>query len=162
MYSPIPGYPDYRISRSGDLQSCKRGDWVSLKPRKGPLGYYYVTLFSPDAVGFTISHHRLVATIFLPKNGFNVVSHKNHDRGDNRVENLEWTDQKGNMRRSKQDGRLVAGETCGHAKLTQPQVDQIRALYQTGKITHQQLADRFGVLRRAIGDIINRVTWRGE
>lgn len=159
-YYVIAEYPNYRISRCGRIQSNKRGGWADIKPRIGPNGYSYVTLSGERP--WTISHHRLVAMIFLPKkHGKNIVSHKNHIRSDNRAENLEWTDQKGNMQRSVRDGRHAHGEGCGLAKLTNDQVRQIRALYATGEYTHQELAHQFGVLRRAIGDIVNRVKWRG-
>ena len=43
--------------------------------------------------------HRILAIQFLPNpNSFSQVDHINHDRSDNRIENLRWTSQQDNMR----------------------------------------------------------------
>jgi len=46
------------------------------------------------------------------------------------------------------------------SKLVRAQVVQIRKLYAQGTITQRELAGRFGISRRQICDIINRVCWK--
>lgn len=52
------------------------------------------------------------------------------------------------------------GSRCGSAKLTIDQVRAIRSRYATGGITHQTLADRYGVSREAVSRIIQGHNWK--
>jgi len=52
------------------------------------------------------------------------------------------------------------GEKSTSSKLVRAQVVQIRKLYAQGTITQRELAGRFGISRRQICDIINRVCWK--
>lgn len=46
-----------------------------------------------------------------------------------------------------------------HSKLSEEQVLAIRSRYVRGRITHNELADEFGVTQTHISDIVNRNTW---
>lgn len=53
-------------------------------------GYVYVTLSNLDR-GKTFSIHKLVAQAFIPNsNGFKYINHKDEDKQNNNVDNLEW------------------------------------------------------------------------
>jgi hypothetical protein len=54
---------------------------------------------------------------------------------------------------------LPIGERHSQSKLTAEQVREIRALYAAGGVTHADLAVRYGVSRKSIGDIVNRKYW---
>lgn len=58
--------------------------------RKNRSGYMMVTLYK-DGVGYDFLVHRLVASAFIPNpDNLPLINHKNKDRADNHVENLEW------------------------------------------------------------------------
>lgn len=57
--------------------------------------------------------------------------------------------------------RVVRGERHPFAKLTDAQVEEIRARVAAGGVTHQQLATEYGVNRPHIGRIIRRVRRAG-
>lgn len=59
-------------------------------------------------------------------------------------------------------GKAHHGESNRSAKLTQQQVIEIRALYRTGRFSHQQLGEAFGVSGTAIGFAVRLQTWRIE
>jgi len=59
-----------------------------------------------------------------------------------------------------QKGYRNRGETNGRARATSESVIEIRELHATGKFTQAELAERFGVARNTIGDIVNRRTWK--
>ena len=95
----IAGYEGvYKISQCGDIYSVRTG-----KIRKSfvtPDGYKSVRLCK-DGVSKNHSVHRLVACAYLPPDSDKkYVNHKNGDRLDNRVANLEWCTQSENIKHS--------------------------------------------------------------
>lgn len=95
-WKTIKGYPNYSISNLGNVYSfnIKR----NLKPKIDKYGYYVVGLCKDGKVKcFTI--HRLVASHFLePVDNCNVVNHKDSNKLNNEVSNLEWTNVSGNTK----------------------------------------------------------------
>lgn len=103
IWKDIPGYEGlYRVSIGGTVKSLER--WINAPRGKKRLlptkiksphisvdGYYKV-LLSKEGVPKQLCVHQLVAMAFLGhvRYGMNlVVNHKNFNRLDNRVENLE-------------------------------------------------------------------------
>jgi hypothetical protein len=96
----IDGIPDYYISRYGDVYTTKYSiktnqncDMHILKPKKHKSGYHYAGFFVDTPTGnkrIWRRIHRLVASHFIgeipPKM---VINHKNFDKSDNHVDNLE-------------------------------------------------------------------------
>lgn len=104
----IPGYENlYQISTMGRVKSIERKAknrngyrTVSeriLKPFKNRYGYFSVKLCK-EIEKKTIQVHKIVCDVFLP-NPLNLpqVNHRNEDKSDNRLENLEWCDAKYNV-----------------------------------------------------------------
>lgn len=74
----------YRIYSDGRVWGNYRKHF--LKPMKDINGYLFVNIF-----GKMIKIHLIVAESFIPNpNNLPQVNHKNLDKTDNRVENLEW------------------------------------------------------------------------
>ena len=82
--SPIAHHEMYRITPDGAVHSGY-SDKI-LQPRENTNGYFVVTLD-----GEQVSVHRLVATHFIP-NPYNhpQVNHKDGNKKNNHVKNLEW------------------------------------------------------------------------
>ena len=81
----------YQISNHGNVFS-KISEKV-LKPYFNTNGYLNISL-----KGKMMPIHRLMAIQFLPKiNGKNQVNHKNGIKIDNRLENLEWVNNRENV-----------------------------------------------------------------
>ena len=59
--------------------------------------------------------HRLVAAAFMPQpDGTTVVNHINSDKGDNNIDNLEWTSQRENIAHAARAGRMRTTRVRGY------------------------------------------------
>ena len=87
----------YDISRDGVVTNMKTGKVLKQHINKSN-GYLQVALVRPTDQYYV---HKLVAEAFIPNpNGYTEVNHKNEDKLDNRVENLEWCTKGYNQRYS--------------------------------------------------------------
>lgn len=98
QWMTIKGYEDYQVNRFGVIKSIKFGKELILKPIKTIHGYLRVGL-SKNGKCKLLSVHRIVAEAFLPNpNNLPQVNHKDEDKTNNCVENLEWVDNSQNIR----------------------------------------------------------------
>lgn len=80
----------YEVSNLGRVRNCRTGRVLRLW--KDKYGYLLVGLHK-DGVRKHCLVHRLVAQAFLPNpNNLPQVNHKDENKENNRVENLEWCD----------------------------------------------------------------------
>lgn len=96
FYVPIAGYESkYLVSKNGDVYSIRRRRL--LKPQITDKGYLTVELWDSYSRR-SVKIHRLVAETFIENpSGLKEINHKNGDKADNRVENLEWCSRSENI-----------------------------------------------------------------
>ena len=81
-------YPKYSIDKTGTVRNIKTGRVKKQSLDKG--GYKRVVLYDEKNKRHNLLVHRLVALQFLPVIvGKKYINHKNGDKLDNRIENLE-------------------------------------------------------------------------
>ena len=98
IWCPIKGYEGlYEVSDKGRVRSLKSGKERILKPLRIKTGYLQVQLLKNGEQKMYLVH-RLVAQTFTP-NPYNLqeVNHKDEDKDNNSVQNLEWCDRKYNI-----------------------------------------------------------------
>ena len=95
MLKDINGYEGlYRIDDHGNVYSIKSNKQISYFISNN--GYKRVTLFK-NGKSKNISIHRLVAIAFIPNpNDLPQVNHKDENKLNNNVDNLEWCSSKYN------------------------------------------------------------------
>ena len=97
IWCPIKGYEGlYEVSDQGRVRSLKFGKERILKPIRNTQGYIQVHLCKNGEIKKCLVH-RLVAKTFIPNpNNLQEVNHKDEDKANNFVKNLEWCDRKYN------------------------------------------------------------------
>ena len=96
IWKDCKGYEGkYQVSNFGRVWNANNQRY--LKPWISKGGYYLVNLISKNGKIKHESIHRLVAIAFIdnPCN-YPQVNHKDEDKTNNRVDNLEWCDSKYN------------------------------------------------------------------
>lgn len=107
-WKPIFGWEDkYAVSDRGNVKNLISGKLLSQ--HDNGVGYKKVQLWR-DGVGGTKAYvHRLVADAFLPGKGRRTeVNHKDGNRSNNGVENLEWVTSSENTKHAVYRGALCA------------------------------------------------------
>ena len=94
MLKEISGFSHYKITENGEVWSDYSNKF--LKPTLNNRGYLSVDLCEKgQRVHKTV--HRLVAEAFIPNpNNLPMVHHKDENKTNNQVDNLEWCDAKYN------------------------------------------------------------------
>lgn len=131
MEKPIKDFPGYFIHPDGYVISRKSGKELRMagNMRGGKTkGYDTVTLMQNGVqVGRMV--YRLVAEHFLDRvDGKNDVNHKDGNKLNNKVGNLEWASRKDNMRHSVMTG-LWTSPTEEHYKMMRKRAGQSVALF---------------------------------
>lgn len=90
---PVPGFPGYKVTSTGEVYGP---DGNKLSPRKDSDGYERVDL-RLEGKRFTRFVHTIVESAF--GGHAKEVDHKNGDRTDNSVSNLESVSHDENMKR---------------------------------------------------------------
>lgn len=104
IYKQIIGFDKYEISTYGNIKNIK-----TQKQLKGGIksGYICVCLSDNNGQSKSCKIHRLVALTFIPNpENKETVNHKNHNKIDNNVDNLEWattTEQNNHKRKCKKE-----------------------------------------------------------
>lgn len=163
-WKKVKGYP-YKVSSYGKVKRTKSGPGTFsgriLKQNINNSGYLYVNLCKDGKIKkFMV--HRLVACCFIgqcPKN--KEVNHKDGDKLNNKIWNLEYLNAKENTRHAIRLGLMNnKGENSYNAKLTKKDVLKIRRLYETGKYTQKEIAKMFSIVFQHVSDIVNYKKWK--
>lgn len=97
MEKEIKDFPGYTITDDGKVISYKFKEPRIMKTWYQKSGYENIKLCK-DNVTYHFLIHRLVAEAFIPNpNNLSEVNHKDKNRQNNRVENLEWSNKVDNL-----------------------------------------------------------------
>lgn len=103
--SNIIDYPNYLIIKNGDVIN------VNTKKKLKPLkknGYTTMYIKNKNGNYKSVSIHRLVAKAFVENpNDYKYVNHKDGNKTNNNVDNLEWMTQKQNIQHANETGLIT-------------------------------------------------------
>ena len=112
IWKSIKGYEGlYEVSNLGRVKSLLYGKERILKPQKQRNGYLHIILCKNVKMK-TFKVHRLVATAFIPNpECFEQINHKDEDKTNNCVSNLEWCSSKYNKNYGSRNERIASALT---------------------------------------------------
>lgn len=118
----IPGFSNYCVDIEGNIYTKQHSTERKSKPRKDGTrgtqfnhikagmkkltnnkvtGYLSCCMFNDEGVPKTLYIHRAVGLTYLQNpNNYSDIDHKDGNRHNNNVSNLEWVDHKENIRRA--------------------------------------------------------------
>jgi len=167
-FKEIPGYDGrYFINQEGHVWSvarkrlmCPQTDATHLYPwvlvmengKAQPRTVYYLMRLTwmPTAPG-EVGNGR----------GKWCVNHKDGNKLNNHINNLEWTTNEGNLRHAWENNLHTYGEDCSWAQFTSEQVREIRLRLLLGERV-KDLANEFDVSIQSIKRIQQYVAWKRQ
>lgn len=161
----IPGTNNmYFANRLGEIKSILfiggKTRVRILKPVLKEGRYLTINLGSKNRNHYV---HRIIAKTFLP-NPLNLpaVNHKDFNRENNSVSNLEWVTNSQNSKHAYENGRtglpkIVSGEKNGNSKLKSKDIKKIREL--EGVIPTREIAKKFNITFSYVRNVQKRRKW---
>lgn len=180
IWLPLVGAEGYyEVSNMGRVKRVRahHGMYAGAIIKPGPTlkGYLQVGL-SVANKHHTVKLHSVVACAFLgPRPDGLVVNHKDGDKNNNSVGNLEYVTHQDNIKHAVSMGLTCSGDRhrsrtkpetvlrgvqLKQAKLTEQEVVAMRKRHESGDVSFTALGKEFGVTRKAASAIIYRKCWK--
>lgn len=163
IWKDVKGFEGrFKVSNFGRVLSINgkwKGEKILTPNLQKSTGYYGTTLHWVGKFR-NVRIHVLVAEAFLDKPSIPhvCVNHKDGNKLNNHVDNLEWTDKKANCAHAVATGlHNLKGENHPQRILTDIQAYAIK--YKMIGFNNYQLANIFGVCREQIRDMRNGKGW---
>lgn len=154
------------------IADCKNG---KVYTTKGPGG---IALAKPkELAGTIVNGYRVVSirngavkkqcrvhrVIWIAQNGVipegMVVDHINNDKLDNRIENLQLLTPEDNSSKASNDGLYLSGDENPASVISEQARIEIALWYQTGEFTIRQLAEKYGISKSRVHQIVKAHGW---
>ena len=182
IWKDVVGYEGmYQVSNTGLVKSLKRKNVRSerilkcpIKMNKGGIKTYRYVQLCKNGVG-TVHHvHSLVVDAFLPKiNGKNYTNHKDGDKLNNHISNLERCTQKENIHHAFDNGlmgfdmitederlkRIEEKRNKVWHKISYNDSLDISNAYNLGCFTQKEIADAYSIDQKLVHNIITGKAW---
>ena len=154
----VPGYEGlYAVNEHGDVFSLRKGEPSKMSPSRDKDGYLQVVFSDREAKRHRFYVHRLVTITFLPNPcDLPQVNHKDGDKRNNSLSNLEWCSNSQNAAHCHRTG------LHGADKLTFEDATAIRGEYRKGVRGRgmRALAKKYGVSVAHVCHIIEGKKWK--
>lgn len=173
LWRDIPNYEDYyQVSNFGRIKSLDRkalvfkpqlnktipkriyGHYMCFIPHRG----YSLVCLTKNNKSQTLPVHRIVAKVFIPNDlNKSCINHKDCNKSNNHINNLEWVTHKENKEHSGLNGMNARGENQGLSKLNN---SQVRVIKRINDMQYKEIAKIFNVHPSTISYIKRGITWK--
>lgn len=153
LYKECEEYPDYYVSRCGKVIRGRSKKQMKQVPHGKPA---YLTIRTcVNNVPKNTKVHRMIALSWLsnddPDNKIQ-VNHKDGNKFNNHVDNLEWVTESQNQRHALDTGLKGKGSELYNSQLDEYQVHEVCKFLVDGHLV-KDVADRFGCSK----DIVRKI-----
>lgn len=178
-YRDVQDFPGYRVGNDGSVWSCRArtpipgktgcqsvltNKWRRLNQYVNTNGYAVISMSLPGKrSNRSRLIHRLVLAAFVgPCPDGMECCHGDGNCLNNNLANLRWDTPKANTADTIKHGTrpVFRGERNSQAKLTEDDVQRIRAEYAAGGTLQRELGARYGLPQASISVILRRRTWK--
>lgn len=176
IWKPIDNADNFRVSNFGRIKSIGRKvryehaktrnehfrylDDIILKASYDKRGYKFVYIRRNDGRVKRFSIHRTVAQAFIPNpENLPVVNHKDGDKANNNVENLEWCTVQYNSQHSMKIGTSKFGSNHTVSKLNEPFVELLKIKMALG-FTISELSYEYNIQHATLSLIKSGKQWK--
>lgn len=167
LIRPIPNYRHYLVSTNGSVWQTRFINGKTNKLLKTPIklkpkfrqGYPAVALWKRGARKDFNVHTLILETFVCPRPKWRQARHKDGDRRNCRLSNLEWTTAAQNSHDKYKHGTMTFGSKSGTSHLTDDDAIEIRRLSQNGWST-DILATHYRIHPATARRIISGFRWR--
>lgn len=170
MWKQIDIFPDYEASPDGRIRSIERVRQFGKQTRTVPsqeiqpfnhTGGYLCVKLAKDRKKTNKYVHRLVAQVFIANpEGLPEVNHKDGNRKNNHVDNLEWINRRGNLAHARYVLKRGAGtESDKRKRFTRVTIETVRQIRASDK-TAKELSLIHGCSVNCVRRIRNNATWK--
>ena len=153
---------EYLIDEDGNIFDTKENKY--RKPSITKDGYLKVSFYINGKYKRKLVH-RLVLMTFNPADNMDnlQVNHKDGNKQNNNINNLEWCTQAENQRHAWINGLCDNSCPCGdnahHKKLNRDTVNKILNDLENG-LSYQKIANKYNISRSTVYQINNKITWK--
>lgn len=160
MFKIVDGYEWAKVSKDGQVWSVKRDKPYALDVDR--YGYLKArTKHKGKNVRCLV--HRLVAMAYIPNpENKPQVNHKDSDRKNNHVDNLEWVTPEENSRHAQEKGRFEGinkGESNGYNKYSEDIIHKVCSMLEQG-LSNSEIVSQVGCQRKLPYDIRRGKSWK--
>ena len=165
-------YIAFNLATGQIIADCENGKVYTTKGPGGNIlkepkelsgtiikGYRVVSIRNGDVK----KQCRVHRVIWIAKNGIIpdglVVDHINNDKLDNRISNLQLLTAKDNSTKASKDGLYLSGDENPVTVLPEEKRIEVALMYQTGEFTMSQLAERYGISKSRVQQIVKTYGW---
>ena len=159
-WRPVPGFDLYVCNKMGDIKNKKTGHVLSKSLNRS--GYAKVQLYN-NRVKKSLAVHTIIANVFLGERlPGNQVNHKDGDKTNAQLSNLEYVTPAENMQHAAATGLLSPpiGERNGMSKIKEEDIPKIIEYLAEGILSQEEIAAMFNVSRTTISHIKLSVNWK--